>query len=441
MGSSDKFRSMASQATAQANVREREQEREQAQTTVADILQHLGTPEQRAGQLVNVPADALKFYGQFTLDEAVTSGFLKHGKSKDIPDILKGNLGIANRILGEAKDAYEAGDFELAESLYQDALNARLDPRGRQKGWRPFADTSPIEAAFGFSTPTSLESASLLSTPSARTVGELVHQGEEFLDPESETSQRFKEALTEGGLDAIDASEQAALAQITAAEEVARRNLAAERRGAGRLIDDIGASQGAARNLTAEAHVAARTAERFGAERANIALEAGAARAEAVGEAGVARGELIAASDRYFEEFSRSFAANTVAFAQAWAEGQPGVNEQFQNAMDNLTTAAATFANEAATRFADFYKFDEALDAQQDENMMGLITSAVGLVLGAGTSLLTGGMSGLLMGGAGALGNLFGGGGGPLGGGGLTDPGQGDFYSILAQNTGFNPQY
>jgi hypothetical protein len=125
----------------------------------------------------------------------------------------------------------------------------------------------------------------------------LLKQGREFLDPTSETSMRYKQALTEGAMRSIDAGA----------------------RGAHRAARDFGLQAGVARRPFHATQVAAATEAQFSAQRAQVANQAAL----------------------QFETFSREFAQNSVEFAQAWINGESYVRDQFSTALSSVYESLA----------------------------------------------------------------------------------------------------
>jgi len=264
----------------------------------------------------------------------------------------------------QAQAAAESGDFALAEKLRQEAQSKEH-----------------VRNSFGV--PTSglfylgpgdqdLAAKAQLSGPMARTVGGLVKQGREFLDPRSETSQRFKESLTQGPIEQVDLGERRA-----------ERTIAGEQRQFQRTSRDIGLSRGAARNFMAERSILARAGERFATARADVHEQAAAERAQIFGDAA-----------RTFETFSRQFAADTAKFGQAFLQNQGGIREQFQGAVDQLQLAGVKLADAFAARHEDLYKAEaargQAKQAARRELFTKIATVGLGLATGGIGALATG---------------------------------------------------
>lgn len=281
----EKKRAYYSSAAAEARVSQEFDRRQAAERNLAYQEQIVGTPEQAAGELGGAAPGVQPYLGRYQLDESYVT------QLKGVPyldaTLFERNLGTANTLMEQAQAAAVAGNFEEAERLKQQAAG------GITAGnIGILASAGQMEPAFRFVESPEMIGRSRLGSPMAQTVGGLVLQGREFLDPESETSTRFKRSLTEGG----------------------ERAIAAESRGAQRSARDAMLARGSARNPYAEQAVAARTAEGFATARADLHSEA----------------------NQYFESFSRQFAMDTTNFAQSWLRNQGELRTEHQAALNDL---------------------------------------------------------------------------------------------------------
>lgn len=331
--------------------------RQQSERNLIFQEQALGTEAQVAGQLGGVSADVAPYIGRYTLN---VQG------AQFAPDKLQNDLTIVNDFMQQAEDAARAGDFRAASQFRAQAEQATSGQAGY---YGLNLDPANIRALFNFDVSPEEQGRSALGSPMARTLGALVKQGREFLDPESETSLRYKRSLTEG----------------------AERAIASESRQAQRAQRDIGLQYGAGRSAMQERSIAARTQEAFARERAQVYTTANA----------------------QFEQFSRKFAASSVQLGQAWLQNQGGIREQYQGAMDQLTSTAVNVSIEASRRHAVFSARSgaraAASKAAQRARIIAIGTAVLGGAAGfmaAGAGLMGGasGMAGATIGASGALG-------------------------------------
>lgn len=195
--------------------------------------------------------------------------------------------------------------------------------------------------------------------PQRATASEIVRQGREFLDPESETYQGTYRRLTEPAEEAIQEG-------VT----YASRALAADVRAADAEQIRVGDMRGAGRNPVAERQLTSRLRERAGFEHAQIQTR---------GAQNVA--EIRAQASEWMEQYSRAFAADSVRFANEFADMQPYMREAYVNGvLGTFEARANTFVNEAAMEreFAGLYaNVREMRNARRQEKTMGIISGVL----------------------------------------------------------------
>jgi hypothetical protein len=365
---------------AAAQQREAVERRQGAEQLLRRQEAMLGSEAQLEG--FDVDPRMAQYTQRYQLDTEVQSALASHRRS------IRAGLGTEatgarfeqlNQIMDQAQAAAQAGNFEEAEKL-----------RLKAKGMETIANAPGISTAGLFSLTggdVGMEAEAGLASPMARTVGGLVAQGREFLDPESATSLRYKEALTGGALE-----------QVGLGERRAERAIAGEERKFQRGMRDIGLARGAGRGWMGELSIAARASERFGTALADVHEQAAAERATILGEAAL-----------QFETYSREFAQSSAEFGQRWLQNQGGIREEFQGAVDRLKMSGVELANQMAGRHAELYKMEvgraDAKKAARKKQMMqlgglalgvlagplgGMALGALGSALGAGASAAAG---------------------------------------------------
>jgi len=353
--------------------------REDAELILAEQERLLGTDAQIAGELEG--ADLAPYTGRYEFTPgfrsllAVPSGRKSIIGTKFEADqvaMAEAGLNKVNDLMAQAEEAARAGDFEGAEKFRQQAETTVNEQSILFAGGR-----GNLESIITFAPNIQDQAAAGLSSPMAQTVGELVKQGGEFLDPDSETSKRFKESLTEGAIEQIDFGERSAL-----------RGVVQERRQAERQFRDIGLSRGAGRSPYSERAVSARLGERFAVTQADIREQAAAERAGVISEA-----------NQVFEQFSREFARNSAAFGQAFLQNQAGIREQFQGAMDQLTAASIGALDQFISASQRSSELNRALGEQQREIKQAQ-NSAIGSLAIGGALLVAAPFAGAAVGAA-----------------------------------------
>jgi hypothetical protein len=314
----------------------------------------LGTEAQLSGNLAGAVSEAeIPFISRYAVDEGVVSTLSSHEKAGGIGTHIRANARKANQLMEQAQEASRNGDIATASRLRAQAENTLADPGGRHAGWYPVLGAEDIRSAFVLNQNPEVEGATRLSSPMAKTAGQLVKQGREFLDPESETSRGYRQSLTEG----------------------AQRSIAAESRSAQRQARDFGLMRGSARSPGQAAHVGAAIKRDFAQQRAQVETQAA----------------------QQYEAFSRQFAADSVSFGQAFLQNQSFVREPFQAARDNLLTSGAELANRTADRSLKFSGESAERHAKSKARTMSIVTSVVGAVVGIatmGVGLAVGGAAG-----------------------------------------------
>lgn len=360
----ERFRSHQAGAHA-SRTQQRAMERRQAAEDRRYFLeQGLGTAAQREGEL-GVDPNVSPFTQRFQLDRAAARSLAGHEKGYGIFESLAHNEKAANRLMEQAEEAARSGDLEKASALKSQAEEKLVDPRTRGSfggpgmGWYPLTNPEQVRSVFSVEENAAARAAGQLGSPLAQSMGEMVHQGREFLDRDSETSREFRASLRDPALEAIEGE-----------RKLGERGLASERRGALRQQRDVGLSRGAGRRATAEVALGRRTAERFGTARADLNLKSG-----------IAKAKVIADTNRFFEEYSREFASNSIAMADAWLDNRSGVREQFHNSMDRLAAASAEISQNNAQRHLQFMvESEENHNAEVNRNI-SLATTVVAAAL------------------------------------------------------------
>jgi len=362
-------------------VEQARERREDAELVLAEGERLLGTDAQIAGELEG--ADLAPYTGRYEFTPgfrnllAIPSGRKSIiGTKFEADQIATAEAGLnkVNDLMAQAEEAARAGDFEGAEKFRQQA-----EAFANEKGISILGGQGRDNLAniITFAPNIQDQAAANLSNPMAQTVGKLVKQGGEFLDPDSETSKRFKESLTEGAIEQIDFGERSAL-----------RGVVQERRQAERQFRDIGLSRGAGRSPYSERAVSARLGERFAVTQADIREQAAAERAGVISEA-----------NQVFEQFSREFARNSAAFGQAFLQNQAGIREQFQGAMDQLTAASIGALDQFISASQRSSELNRALGEQQREIKQAQ-NSAIGSLAIGGALLVAAPFAGAAVGAA-----------------------------------------
>ena len=382
----ERWRSYVSTQAGEATARGAEDRRLASERELRRQETMLGTEAQRTGQLDAISEDEIGFAGRYELDEGMVGTMMAQKYSGGLDELLRGNLEQANVFMDQAQAAARGGDMEAAASFRSQADNILTDAGDRTGGLYPILNAEDVRAAFSYNERPELVGDARLNSPMAQTVGELVHQGGEFLDRGSKTSRDFRASLTEG-----------ATAAVRAGEENAQRAIAAEARGASRQARNFGLQRGAARNAANAAHVQARVNEGFARDRASVATDAAGKIAQ-----------IEAHAAQTFETFSRNFAMDSVGFAQAWLTGQGGIREEFQGAMDNLRLAQSQLMNYAANRSLDFSSESGRLRAASKERSLDIIGTVLGTAIGGGLAVMTGRASVAAAAAAGAIGTYTG---------------------------------
>jgi hypothetical protein len=192
-------------------------------------------------------------------------------------------------------------------------------------------------------------------SPLAQSMSDLVKDSRALMDPESDTSRRFKDALTAGALAETDAAQLSAERTIATQERTSRRQLRDAQLGGtvkGGLVSAL----------------ALRNSERFAAMNAEVASEAGARRAQIYGEAA-----------RFYEQFKREWATNTVAAAQAYLANASGFRDNYRMMqIDLVKTIAGVWSNQSSNSasMASAFRQAEATEARAKSAMIGSIASS-----------------------------------------------------------------
>lgn len=195
--------------------------------------------------------------------------------------------------------------------------------------------------------------------PQRSTVSEVVRQGREFMDPTSETYQGTYRRLTEDAENAIRHG-----------MEASERTLAADARAAEAEMIRIGDQRGAGRNPVAQSNIRARHFERTGMHRAQIQTE---------GARDIS--QIRARASQWLEEYSRTFALNSVKFANEWVNMQPFVREAYVGALEEAFFARAQLYENMAHQQFQFGQLDAQIESAEAQRRNDLIMGIVGGVL------------------------------------------------------------
>lgn len=348
------------------------QARQQREEILRQQESLLGTEAQREGFDGEYSSEVTPYTGRYSLDDPLLStitagrwgykGLLggtldqAFGTTRDFGSYNEYAGSVvqeANSLMEQAQSAAQSGDFTQAQALREQA-QGMIDT-----GLRGLGGLSA--SAVTFAENEEYAARAQLSSPMAQTVGEVVFQGREFLDPESDTSQRFRRSLT----------------------EEAERAITTETRQAARSMRDLSLGRGAARSAMAERAFAERTAE----------------------DAARARADVYSQASQFFETYSRDFAINSVGFAQAYLQNQAGIRDSFVSSITSLQTQASSFATGLAQLHAQFAAEDAAADAARKDYQRQALMAVGSIVLGA----ITGGIAGFLLPGITAAEGVFGG--------------------------------
>jgi hypothetical protein len=117
-------------------------------------------------------------------------------------------------------------------------------------------------------------------------------------------------------------------------------------------------------------------------------------------EASAQAAEVMGQASEFLFSWTKEFAQNTAAFAQAWLQNEPRVRRSYLDALDQVSFTTANFYNQLNARATERLSFLDSL--KQEEKMqklsliVGSVTSLVGFGLGAafGTGGGAGGSAG-----------------------------------------------
>lgn len=350
-----------------ANLRRAEQSRDYYQTNIGSE-QQLNAAYSTTFSLGKTPGR--RYFQDLGLDKELFNS--REARDALYAEQWGGKVDEANSLMQQAMDASKAGDTQTADSLkaqaealFEGAPMAEWKDRGARggEGLGKFKGTgiqmgSPIGKQ--------------LASPSGQIVGELVHRGEQLLDPESEESQRLISSITE-----------APLAQIAAGETAAQRALATGERTAQRGMRDLGLATGGMRAPGAEAAIRSATASQFAGQRAAVNTEMAAMRATVIGQA-----------RQFYESMAPQYAINAVKAADEWINNRAFINQNYMQLTTSLTQSAmalsgqmaSSMASLAGTQYAAASQAKTAaaeLEASQKTDWISLSVGAVATVAGA----------------------------------------------------------
>lgn len=288
-----------------------EQRRTQTERQLGIEESLLGTDAQVSGQLGGVSQEMLPYMGRFQFDQAAAGLKNNAWKNKTLGETanFQGRVDSANALMQQAQDAASSGDFTLAEQLRNQAQSG-LTADTQQFGELAGIDMSSV---FSLVEDPAVAARARLGGPQAQIVGKQLQEARQFQDFNSEASINERHLMSEAGERAIAAGSR----------DAARQN----RMGA----MSAGAGQSAYGRQLADQ----RSGREFGAQKAQLF-------------AGVAQG---------FQQMQRAYAKDSVGFAREWLQGNSGVRESFQGALDQLKTNFSNISLQVAQMNQDMTQF------------------------------------------------------------------------------------
>lgn len=320
-----------------------------AEETFGTMEQLLGTEEQIAG--FGEDARLLPYLATYELDEALARALggkqpggggqePRFGKGVSL-DTLRSTQAQANDLMAQAAEAARGGDFETAEGLRQQA-GELIGSVGSLKGVE-----GAVESVFSLQGDPEALARANLTGPSAETLGELVASGRALAaGPGTEEYERIRGSLVEGP----------------------QRALAVQARETEASIRDLGASRGAGRSLVQEESLLSRSREAFGRASADI----------------------LADTNRFLEEWSKTWARDIVGFARDWIQGAPGVRTEFLSRLDAISQIQTQLFNQISQREEAKHQAHRARKQQEDMMYRGALLDLGFMLLGTGLGWLTG---------------------------------------------------
>lgn len=334
---------------AQTQAGRAEEQRQYNERSLGEMESLVGTDEQVAG--LGADGKLQAYTGRYVFDQATfdqLKGSSKYtARNAGLQDSITGGISSANALMEQAEQAARGGNFEEAERLRTQAEGSLGGGVGAMWG-KSTARLTRDPAA---------EARAKVSNPMAQAVGSMVRDARAFQDWDSSRSRDFRERMA----------------------EPAERGIAAQAEASQRTARDFGLQRGAGRN----------------------ALAAGALNAETMRKAGMDRAQVQAQVGQFFEQYRRGFAQDAIGFAQAWMQGQSGVREQFQGAMDNLKGMGAelfTKTAEMAQQFSAQASAESEAKRQRHSEALGSAVGAIGTIGGAIVGGVFGGPAGAMMG-------------------------------------------
>lgn len=319
----------------------------------------------------------------------------------------------ANLKMGEAREAYLAGDTERAEALFQEASNMPYTHPGRV--------TNQFAGLYNqsFSLEQSGEAyedalaRQLVSGPNAQNVGRLVQENTGLLDPNSDVYKRYQDelkggatrALTEGRsltLDAIEEGKDEAHGVIDIAREREMRRVAVEADAARREVRDFGLSRGAARSAIGEAAVYGRFADQSSRHLADIESKTAEAKGTISSEAATQRAEsemfyaqqqadLEKETGQFFTQFRNDFAMNTPLMVESFLQNRGGVRDAYMNRLlltQQSIAEMGRYIAESYSRSAEMQTQERLGRMQQSAQQLNSLISLGGQLFEAGAFVL-----------------------------------------------------
>lgn len=361
---------MQEASAAQTALRRSIQEQESLEQQLNYQEAMLGSERQLFGGLTDLTPEETGFIGRFYIDQSAAQAVNAYYGGSQVPGWLTEGIAKANDLMDQAQAAARAGNLEQAAKLKTQAEEAW------SAGQAGSTSDEVINSMVRFVESPEQLAALRLSSPMGMTTGELVRQGREFLDPDSETSERFISSLRDPALAALDLSERTAL-----------RDIEAEQRGVSRSARDLALSRGSGRNPYAALQAETRARELFQTEHAQVRETYGAAKAN-----------VEATAAQTFETFSRAFAMDATAFGQAWLEGDLALD--FQGAVDNLRLASSEVLLATAQMNQQFAAMAEQASLARRQQWVDIAGAVAGIAAAAITGGATLALSGAIAGAA-----------------------------------------
>ena len=359
--------------------------------------QLLGTDEQIAGTLGG-DENLLRYSQQWSFDPTALNAA---GGNQFDNSYLNDIATQANAVMAQARAAYEAGDQQKAEELYNQAVNMPYTHPGRVTN--QFAGIYNQSFTLNQSGEAYEDALAkqLVSGPMAQQVGGLLRESRELLDPNSETTARYRDelqggstrALAEGRaatLGAIDQSVVDANRAIDLARQREERRVVVEGEAARREVRDLGLSRGAARSAGMESAIYGRFADtsarhladidnRAGELGAKIASEAGTQKAQSEMFYAQQKSDMLKETGQFFTEFRNQFTTNAPLMAQAFLQNSGGVRDSYMNRLLQTQLGIADMGKFIAESYISTAQMQTQERLGSMQKQAGLINSLMSL--------------------------------------------------------------